>query len=184
MPTVDSQQPMLTQAAATRTPDELVLALAGVAALAVVPEWSLTGLTDPSYWGVVGFFTLVLLILGGRRRSWSPGSVNRRLVLAFLVALPLLYLAHWLRFGGSSLELAVQLGGLVLWLTFAALGRRSDMPLWLGCVLHGLWDAVHFARVGFVPEWYGAACIVADFAFGAFVLMRLNVPISRVPSST
>jgi hypothetical protein len=152
----------------------MVLALAAVTVLAVIPEWPLAGLTDPSYWGLVGFVVLVLLILVGRKNSWSPGSLNRRLVLAFLVALPLLYLAHWLRFGGSSLELGIQLGGLAAWLLLAVLGRRSDTPLWLGCVLHGLWDAVHFGRVGFVPQWYGAACIVADVALGAFVLIQLG----------
>ena len=179
MPVIDTQH-----RADVSAPESLVLALSGIAVLAVVPEWSAAGLTDPSYWGAVGFVTLVLLLLPRGGRSWSPGSANRRLVVAFLVALPLLYLAHWLRFGGSSVELAIQLGGLVIWLALAALGRRSDTPLWLGCVLHGLWDAVHFSRVGFVPEWYGAACIVADVALGAFVSIRLQVPTGRVPSST
>ncbi len=155
-------------------PDHLLLALTAVAVMVAIPEWPLAGLTDPSYWGLVGFLVLVLLILVARKDSWSPGSLNRRLVVAFLVALPLLYLAHWLRFGGSSLELGIQLGGLAVWLLLAALGRRSDTPLWLGCVLHGLWDAAHFGRVDFVPEWYGAACMVADVGLGAFVLMQLT----------
>jgi hypothetical protein len=151
-----------------------MLALSTVAVLAMIPEWPLAGLTDPSYWGLVGFSVLAVIFLFVGRGSWSPGSLNRRLVVAFLVALPVLYLAHWLRFGGSSLELVIQLGGLGTWLVFAALGRRSDTPLWLGCVLHGVWDAVHFGRIDFVPEWYGAACALADVALGAFVLMRVG----------
>jgi hypothetical protein len=176
MSTFGAPEVILPSAASNRVQDDLVLAVAAASALAVVPEWPSSGLRDPSYWGVVGFLVLALLLLVSGRGSWSPGSLNRRLVVAFLVALPLLYLAHWLRFGGSSLELGVQLGGLGAWLLLAALGRRSDTPLWLGCVLHGLWDAVHFGRVDFVPTWYGAMCIVADIALGAFVLMQLRRP--------
>jgi hypothetical protein len=150
-----------------------VLAVAALAVAAVVPEWPLAGVTNPSYWGVAGFLVFVLLVLFGGGTSWSPGSLNRRLVITFLVGLQLVYVANWMRFGGSSLELGVQLGGLLVWLAFAAVGRRSDTALWIGCVLHGLWDAVHFGRIEFVPQWYGALCIAADVAVGAYVLNQL-----------
>jgi hypothetical protein len=174
VPPFDARDIVSRSAASDRRAIDLMLTLAAVAVLAVVPEWPLAGFMDPSYWGVVGVLAFTVLMVLGRRDSWSPGSLNRRLVLAFLVALQLLYLAHWLRFGGSSLELGVQLGGLTLWLVLAALGRRSDTPLWLACVLHGVWDAVHFGRVDFVPQWYAAACGVADIAVGSYVLMQLR----------
>lgn len=47
-------------------------------------------------------------------------------------------------------------------LAFAYSARDSDVPLWLGCAAHGLWDALHFGRVGFIPEWYAASCMAAD----------------------
>lgn len=154
---------------------DLLLALATVAALGVVPSWSLRYLTDPSYWGVIGFSALVLwLLLRGPGRSWRAGSSNRRTILLFLAAVPVVYVADWLRFGGSGLELGVELGGLACWFFLTGFARRSDTVLWLGCALHGLWDALHFGRVDFVPEWYAAACLAADIGLAAFVLLRLR----------
>lgn len=154
--------------------DDLLLIVTAAAALAVIPEWSADSLTNPSYWGIAGYLVVALSFVLRPRGDWNPGSVNRRLVLAFLAIVQLVYVASWVRFGGSSLELGIQLSGVGLWWLFAVIGRRSDTVLWIGSALHGLWDAVHFGRVAFVPEWYGAACIVVDVAFGAFVLMRLT----------
>jgi hypothetical protein len=152
----------------------LLLILATLAALAVVPDWPHRNVTDPNYWGVVAFLVLVLFFMGRRPSSWKPGSANRRTILAFLALVPTIYVADWLRFGGSLLELGIELVGLGLWVFLAVIARRSDIALWLGCALHGLWDAAHFGRVGFVPEWYAAACIAADLGLGAFVLIHLR----------
>lgn len=154
----------------------LLLVLAALAALAVLPDWPQRHLGDPSYWGVLGFLVLVVLVLRHRRGSWTSGSGNRRTIVAFLFLVPLVYVADWLRFGGSSLELAIELVGLAVWAALALFARRSDFVLWLGCVLHALWDAAHFGRVSFVPEWYSAACIAADVGLGAFVLILLRIP--------
>jgi hypothetical protein len=86
----------------------------------------------------------------------------------------MVYVADWLRFGGSEYELAVQLAGLALWLWAAHAARSSDTVLWVGCVAHGLWDAAHFGRASFIPEWYAAACLAADVGLGAFVLIELK----------
>lgn len=96
------------------------------------------------------------------------------MVAFFLVGLPLIYVADWLRFGGSGPELWVELTGLALWISLAFYARRSDLILWLGCAAHALWDAAHYARVEFVPDWYMAACIAADVGIGAFVLMSVT----------
>jgi len=152
----------------------LLLVLATMAALALVPDWPHRNLTDPNYWAVVGFLVLVFLVLARGGGSWNPGSANRRTILAFLVLVPVVYVADWVRFGGSHLELGIQIGGLGFWVFLAVTARRSDIALWLGCVLHALWDATHFGRVSFVPEWYAAACLAADVGLGAFVLIHLR----------
>lgn len=152
----------------------LLLLLATAAALAVVPDWPHRHLTDPSYWAVGGFVLLCGLLLSPLRQSWRPGGDRRRTVLAFLAIVPMVYVADWLRFGGSGPELAVQVGGLALWLGAAYAARSSDTALWVGCAAHALWDGAHFGRVGFVPEWYAAACLAADVGLGAFVLIELR----------
>lgn len=157
----------------TRSADVL-LVFATLAALAVVPDWPHRHLTDPSYWGVIGFLLLAVVMLGRRAGSWGAGSANRRTVLAFLVLVPVVYVADRIRFGGSGVELGLQLGGLATWVVLAVVARRSDLALWLGCVLHALWDAAHFGRVSFVPEWYAAACLAADVGLGASVLVWLR----------
>jgi hypothetical protein len=157
-----------------RSASSWLLVLSTLAAVAVVPDWPHRHLSDPSYWAVGGFLVLVGILFGSRGDSWSPGGTNRRTVLTFLILVPVVYVADWLRFGGSPLELGIEVAGLGLWGFLAVTARRSDIALWLGCVLHGVWDAAHFGRVGFVPEWYAAGCMAADIGLGGFVFIRLK----------
>ena len=153
----------------------LLLILSTVAVLAIVPDWPHRHPDDPSYWGVTGFVALAIVLLAARGRSWAPGGGARRAVVTFLALVQLVYVANWLRHGGSGVALGVQLAGLVAWLGAAFAARRSDVVLWAACVVHALWDAGHFARVGFTPEWYAAACLAADIGLGAFVLLELRL---------
>ncbi len=148
--------------------------MASLAALAVVPDWPHRHLDDPSYWGLVGYLIVFSLFLVRPRASWAVGGSARRIIQLFRLGLPLVYVADWLRFGGTSLELVAELAGLGLWVVLAVLARRSDIALWSGCVGHAAWDALHFDRVGFVPEWYVAACLAVDIGLGAFVLLNLR----------
>ncbi len=128
--------------------------------------------SDPSYLGIVGFVFIVGLLIRRTGQGWGRHSANRRVIVFFLVALPLIYLANWMKFGGSMLELGVQVAGLGIWIFFAYRAVRMELFLWLGCVLHAVWDAAHFGRVEFIPEWYAAACIAADLGLGAFVFLN------------
>lgn len=151
-----------------------MLVIAAVSAVSVVPRVAAHSLTDPSYWGLAGYLLVTVLLIRRPSSGWGEGGARRRLVLAFLVGLPLVYVADRIRFGGSPVELIVELVGLGLWVGVAVLARRNATFLWLGCVGHTLWDALHFGRVGFVPEWYVAACLVADMAVGSVVLVSLE----------
>lgn len=154
-------------------PAPFLLILATLSALAVVPDWPHRHLDDPSYWGVVGFVGLAVVALRRADAPWTAGSANRSLVRWFLIALPLIYVASWFRWGGSGGELALQAAGLLTWAGLSVLARRSDLALWGSCALHALWDAAHFGRVGFIPEWYAAGCLAADLGFAAFVVLGL-----------
>lgn len=90
---------------------DLLPILATISALAVLPDWPHHNLTDPSYWGVLGFVILVVRLLWLRGPDWSRGSANRLTILAFLVLVPAVYVANWLRFGGSYVQLGIELAG-------------------------------------------------------------------------
>ena len=47
-----------------------------------------------------------------------------------------------------------------------------SVALWLGCVVHGVRDVLHFGRVEFIQDWYVAACL----GLGAIVLLSLRAP--------
>ncbi len=158
----------------------LLLVLATVAALAVVPDWPHRHLANPSYWAVGGFVVLTVRLLSRSRRSWEPGGAARLVVIAFLALVPIVYVADWFRFGGSGPELGLQLAGVALWLWAALAARTSDTVLWVACIAHALWDAIHFGRVSFIPEWYAAACLAADMGLGAFVLLELRESVGSV----
>lgn len=151
----------------------LLLVVTTLAALSVVPEWPFSRLDDPSYWGLLGYLVVFVLLLVRRDAGWSERAPNRRVVRLFLVGAALVYVADWLRFGGTGVELGVELVGLGVWSALALRAGRSDLALWGGCVAHALWDGLHFGRVDFVPDWYVAACLAVDVGLGAFVLLRL-----------
>lgn len=154
----------------------LLLVLAALSALAVVPDWPHRHPGDPSYWGLVGGLLVIGLALLRSSRPWTRGSTNRRLIQLFLLGLPVVYVADWIRWDGSPGELLVQVIGLAVWAGLAIRAGRSDMALWIGCASHALWDALHFGRAGFVPDWYVVACVAADLGLGAFVLLSLHEP--------
>ena len=152
----------------------LFLVLATAAGLAVVPDWPHRHLDEPAYWGMIGYVGVFLLLVARRTRSWREGSANRRLVSAFLVGLPLIYVAAVVVSDAGSVAMAVEGGGLVLWLALAWSSRRYDWALWAGCVAHALWDAGHWARADYIPSWYVVACIAVDVGLGGYVLLRLR----------
>ncbi len=138
----------------------------------VVPVSPLRHLDDPGYLGVLGFgLTLGVLALGAVLKTPAADRLVWWCLLAFLVGMPLVYVADWLRFGGSYPWLAVELAGLALFGALALLAvRRSPWFLAAGILGHALWDAAHYGRTAFVPDWYALGCFLIDVGLGLYVL--------------
>ncbi len=151
-----------------------LLGLATLAALSVVPDWPHRHLDDPSYWGLLGYLAVFLSLCVRRPRTFATDTSDRRLIRLFLLGLPLVFVADWLRFGGSTAELGIELLGLAIWVGLAFRSGRSDLALWMGCAAHAVWDGLHYGRVDFVPGWYVTACLAADIGLAAFVLLVLR----------
>lgn len=152
----------------------LFLLVAALSVVLIVPDWPHRHLAEPSYLGALGFGASVVLFLAQRRLGWARGGLNRRLGQVFLFALPIFYVASWARHGASAPLLAVELCGVAIWLAFAITAGRANWALWLGCLLHAAWDAAHFARTDYPPEWYIAACLAADVAVAAYLYAELQ----------
>ncbi len=156
-----------------RNPPSVLLLIASAAVLGVVPDWPHRHAGDPTYWAVLGYL-LIAVLLVARTPDLRTGGAGRRMIRVFLVALPLVYVFSWFRNGGTSAAgLGLQLAGLAVWAGFAVKAARSDAALWLGCAVHVVWDAAHFGRSGYIPDWYVTACVAADLGIAAWVLMRL-----------
>lgn len=161
--------------------DNVQWALAGLVLVAtialfwVVPEFPLAHLDDPSHWGVVGYAVTVVLL--GRWFTVGPKAhkAERRLLVRFLVGMPLIYLADWLRFGGPGFWLPIELGGgLVYWIIAWLTAKKSPWLLPVGITGHAIWDLLHVGRTSFVPDWYAVGCLVVDVALGLYVFGRVR----------
>lgn len=139
----------------------------------IVPDWPLRHLDDPSHWGILGYAgTLALLAVRGWWAHDDPS--RRRPLLWFLVAMPVIYLADWLRFGGRPAWLVVELAGAgAYWVCARLAVTRSVWYLPVGIAGHALWDIAHYGRAAFVPDWYALGCAVVDVAMGLFAGLLL-----------
>lgn len=165
------------------------LPLAAVTAglILVVPGSPLAHLDDPSYWGVLGYLVALALLFGPRLAGRRRPRQERRVLLLFLVGMPVVYLADWLRFGGGPGWLAVELAGAALYWTLAWRWRASVPWLAAGIAAHGLWDLAHWGRTPFVPDWYALGCFAVDLALALHVLgdqprARPPVPAASPPT--
>ncbi len=147
---------------------------ATLASFWIVPGVPFAHLDDPSYWGVIGY-ALTLVVVVARVLGRRSEASERRWMVGFLVGMPLIYIADWLRFGGAAYWLVIEFVGLVLFSGIAWLSvRRSLWFLPSGITLHALWDAGHYEIAGFIPNWYVVGCIVVDVALGLYIAGRLS----------
>ena len=160
----------------------LYLAVIVVTALIFVPALPFLHLDDPSHWGVLGFAATAALLLSPSVDRWSRQRLHA-ILTAFVIALPMIYVANAIRWNGGVTGLSVELVGLVIWcgLAIAALGRPVLLPI--GIALHAVWDAAHFGHVDYVPDWYIIACIAADLGLAGYLLARFTLASGAGPDA-
>jgi hypothetical protein len=103
---------------------------------------------------------------------------ERNLLAAFLVLMPLVYVARYLFASGGRAAnqwFWVEIPGTAVFSALAVLGvKRSPWFLAIGMVLHGLaWDSWHYRNSTYIPDWYVIACLAVDLAFGSYVATRV-----------
>ncbi|HET9801621.1 MAG TPA: hypothetical protein VFP96_00155 [Candidatus Acidoferrum sp.] len=140
-----------------------------------VPSWQRQA--APFLFGTVGAgFTVVCLWLT-RRLGSRAMKFERGLLTAFLVGMPLIYMAGWFvgRSHGGNSWIWTELAGFALFAGFGALGvKKSAWFLATGIAAHGLvWDIWHYRNSAYIPDWYAVACMLVDIALGVYVAARI-----------
>lgn len=158
-----------TEAAAT-----VILLAATVGLFWIVPDNPLAHLLEPPYFAVSAF-GLILVCLALLRPLGARGLRHERFLLtAFLIGMPLIYVAAVLLHGRSWPWLALEMGGLALYGAVAYWGAaRAFRWLAIGIAAHALWDLAHYGRTDYIPDWYVIACVLVDTTLGFFVWSRL-----------
>lgn len=155
------------------SPSAMLLLAASLSAVLVVPGLPYLQLHDPGHWGLLAFLAVAALFLRKRHASWSPRSMNRFNARCVLAGMPVIYVAYAFLEGGSGHSLLWESSGLAFWVVLAIMaGRRLEL-IWIGVLLHAIWDAAHFGRTDYVPDWYSAACLAADIGLAGFIRMSL-----------
>ena len=158
------------------------LVLATIALLWIVPESPLRNLDDPNHWGVLGFVLTLLVLVNLWMRGIRGSRTERDLFVLFLVGMPIIYLADWVRFGGDGIWLWVELAGALVYWTLAYLAvRRSPWFLAGGIAAHALWDGWHYGSSTYVPDWYVVGCVVIDLAVGLYLISWVRAWQARTP---
>jgi hypothetical protein len=123
-------------------------------------------------WTVLGVALALPYIAAGRTKRGRPARVwwAGGLVVAALV-----YVGFASAAGAGWAHLGVEVGGVVIFGAFAALGLRG-LPGWTaaGWLLHPIWDLA-VGHPG-APEWYLWACLGFDAVVGVWLWGRALRP--------
>lgn len=151
----------------------LALVLATLSLYWIVPELPFAHLDNPGHWGLIGYFLTLGMVARARLRA-SRGRGLQRWLLAFLCAMPLFYVAFWLRYSGPRDWLWIELAGVaVYWVLAWIAATLNPWFLALGIGAHAAWDLWHWGRVEFVVDWYALACCVIDVALALYVAAQI-----------
>lgn len=145
------------------------------AAALVVPDLSLSLVGQPVFSAVMASAIVLTLVTVLRARGRRGSGLERLSLALFLSLMPTVYLMSWLRFGGGAGWLGTELAGQVVFGALAIAGlRRSPWLLAIGIAGHGiLWDAWHYGRTPFMPDWYAIFCAVIDVGLGIYVATQV-----------
>jgi hypothetical protein len=157
----------------------LVVAAAAVSLMVIPAPSAHSSLADPCHVGVALGIIVVLALLVTRTMGDRGVQIERPLLAAFLAGMPLVYVGSWLWYrpadGAGLAWLQAELAGVPLYFALAWLGlRRWPWLLAVGIAAHGLcWDAWHYGRTPFVPDWYAFACLLMDVTLALYVATRV-----------
>ncbi len=141
----------------------------------IVPENPMLHLDDPSHWGIIGYLSVLLVISSAKLAGQNRGALERNLLTGFLLAMPLIYIANWIRYDQQSYWFWVELMGVIIYWAIAFLSKRvSLLFLAFGIGAHAIWDIWHFNQGLYVPNWYVIGCTVIDVAAGFYALVQIK----------
>lgn len=142
--------------------------------VAMLPDSPLAHLAEPTYLAALASIA-VSLVLGITRFVARPPGLDRLVLAVFLAAMPFIY-AWCAVLRGDASDRALEAVGIAIYAGAAIVGYlRAPWLIGAGILAHGLgWDLWHHARSGYVPDWYSAACLVADVGIGAFALVYVR----------
>ena len=150
-----------------------VLLLCCVAAALLVPHSPLAHLGEPTYGAALAMPVVLAVLLALRitRRE----RAERAVFALFLASMPLVYVQSWVRSPVPG-WLGIELAGLLLFAVVAVLSLwRWPWLLPAGILAHGLlWDAWHYRRTPYMPDWYSLACALVDIGLAVYVASRIR----------
>jgi alkylhydroperoxidase family enzyme len=134
-------------------------------------------LTDPCHLAVASGLIVTGVVVAARWMGDRGVALERLSLALFLAGMPPVYVSSWFwsppLHGGAWL--AVELVAVPVYGALALFGyRRSPWALVAGIALHGVgWDAWHYGRTSFVPDWYAWACLLADVGIAVYAAARV-----------
>jgi hypothetical protein len=158
----------------------LLATLVTAAAVYAIPSWR-GALRSPCHLASIGACVTLAVLHVARGLGPRGVRIERHTLAAFLIGMPVVYIASWLVTPGAERSwLWIEAVGLPIYAALAVLGlRRSPWFLAAGIVGHGVfWDAWHMSSE-YVPLWYAVSCLLVDLALGLYVATR--IPAGRVP---
>ena len=130
---------------------------------------------DPCRVAIAATVVVVAFLFVVRRQGPQGVEVEKRLLAAFLVGMPFVYVARALVAGAQS-SLWWEVLAVPLFSVVAILGlKKSPWFLVAGIASHGMaWDAWHYRRSAYIPNWYSACCLLLDLALAGYLLLRVS----------
>ena len=75
-----------------------------------MPDNPVHHLDNPNYWGVVGYVAVFATVVILRLNESLSIELERSILTVFLAGMPLIYVADWVRFDGTSFWIILKVG--------------------------------------------------------------------------